>query len=238
MADSPVALLCLPFAGAGASFYQPWHQIAAATAPDLAVSPLQLPGRERLIDETPYSDLHAAADGLVPVALRAAAGRPVAIFGHCLGAILAYELTQRLAELGSVEIAHVFVSASRSPWDRPALVSSEVSDDELLRSINDVTGYRHAALDIPELRELLMPTLRADVRMLEAYEPRHSVSLEIPFTAYHGREDEVVSGDDTRGWAQATRREFVNVEMPGSHMYLVESAGTLLESIRRCIYDG
>lgn len=232
MDESTVVLLCLPFAGSGASFYHPWRKLAPA---GLEVRALQLPGRERLIDEEPYTDLHAAAEGLVPAALAAADGRPVALFGHCLGAILAFELAERLAGSGSAEVLHLFVSASRAPWDQPAFVRSDLSDDDLLCSVNDLTGFRHQALDVPEMRELLMPALRADVRMLEDYRPRGAQRLDVPVTAYYGDADDLVPGSDCAGWARATSREFEQVEMVGGHMYVADSAGLLLPQIARSV---
>ncbi|MFI6084315.1 thioesterase II family protein [Streptomyces sp. NPDC051217] len=82
----------------------------------MVATPLQLPGRERRLDEEPYRDLHAAAEGLLPAALKAAGSGPVALFGHCfLGAALAYELTRRITDTGCNGVAHLFVSAARPP---------------------------------------------------------------------------------------------------------------------------
>jgi surfactin synthase thioesterase subunit len=63
---SGVPLLCLPFAGSGASFFHPWNRLGLR---GVVAAPLQLPGRERLVDEKPYRDMHAAVDGLLPAAV-------------------------------------------------------------------------------------------------------------------------------------------------------------------------
>ena len=89
-------LICLPYAGAGASFYRPWTALAGDA---LEIVPLQLPGRERLIDEEPYRDVSQAVDGLV-AELRdrlGDGGGRVDVFGHSIGAVLDYELAHRLS---------------------------------------------------------------------------------------------------------------------------------------------
>src|SRR5262249_43498333 len=96
-AMSPTALVCLPFAGAGASFYRPW---STQVDPDrLRIVPLQLPGRERRIDEDPHRNVRAAVHELAASLTGALAGAGrVALFGHSLGAVLAYELALRLLD--------------------------------------------------------------------------------------------------------------------------------------------
>src|SRR5258706_11576916 len=102
-AMSQPTLVCLPFDGAGASFYRPWSSDAYRSR--LRIVPLQLPGRERRVDEPPHRDVHAAVDELaadLPDALEGATR--VALFGHSLGAVLAYELAHRVTAMGGIEL--------------------------------------------------------------------------------------------------------------------------------------
>src|SRR5215468_8965797 len=99
MTHRPITLVCLPFAGAGASFFRPWGALAGERVEVVA---LQLPGRERRIDEKPYLDVPSAAEGLLPeVSARLDPARALVLFGHSLGAVLAYELACRLTARGS-----------------------------------------------------------------------------------------------------------------------------------------
>ncbi|MGW1715508.1 thioesterase II family protein [Streptomyces sp. NPDC002156] len=229
-----IRLVCLPYAGAGASFYRPW---TALTGDALEIVALQLPGRERLIDEEPYRDVHLAVDGLL-AQLRdrlGDAGGRVALFGHSLGAVLAYELAHRLAaepgvELG-VEPVHLFVSGSPAPGQGRAGRATGLSDDEFLARVGEFAGYRHPAFDDPEMRELLLPALRADVEMHENHIPSTQLPLDIPLTVLRGQEDELVGHDDAVSWSKATGRDFAYVELPGGHMYLTEAAPDLVRVI-------
>lgn len=106
----PTPLLCLPFAGAGASFYTSWEEVGP---PGVDVRPLLLPGRERRILDEPYTDVQQAAEGLLPQALDMLPdGGPIALFGHCLGALVAHELTRRLVDAAGPQVVRLFVSGT------------------------------------------------------------------------------------------------------------------------------
>src|SRR5262245_21015531 len=114
MANSTaIPLVCIPFAGAGASFYHAWSKLGVD---GVSIQPLQLPGRERRIADEPFTNIYRAADALVPEVLALAKGKPVAMFGHCfMGSVLAYEITRRLLERDPASVRYLFISASRTP---------------------------------------------------------------------------------------------------------------------------
>lgn len=223
-------LVCLPYAGAGASLYRPWAALAGNA---LEIVPLQLPGRERLIDEEPYRDVHQAVDGLLPQ-LRERLGdgdHKVALFGHSLGAVLAYELAHRLVAESGIELVHLFVSGSPQPNCGREQRATGLSDEDFLARVGEFAGYSHPALLDPEMREMILPTLRADVEMHETYVPSTPLPLDAPLTVIRGQDDELVGHNDAASWNKASGREFEHVEVPGGHMYLTESAPALVDVI-------
>lgn len=230
-------VVCLPFAGAGASFFRPW---AAAAGPDLVVVPLQLPGRERLVDEEPYRTVPEAVDGLLAQlreTLDAGAGRLI-LFGHSLGAVLAYELGHRLASGAGPRPRRLYVSGSPQPRAGRVQRATGLPDEEFLARVGEFAGYRHSALRDPEMRELILPALRADVEMHENYVPGHRAPLDVPLTSLRGAADTLVSADEARAWSKATSRAFEYVEMPGGHMYLTDAAPSLLRLVRSDAAEG
>jgi len=226
----PIKLVCLPYAGAGASFFRPWAALAGDV---LEIVPLQLPGRERLIDEEPYRDVHQAVDGLLP-RLREQLGageHRVALFGHSLGAVLAYELAHRLTAEPGIKLVHLFVSGSPHPGRSRERRATGLSDDDFLARVGEFAGYHHPAFDDPEMREMLLPTLRADVEMHESYLPSTTLPLDAPLTVVRGVDDTLVGPEDSVSWSKASGHDFEHVELPGGHMYLTESAPALLALI-------
>ncbi|QNP68640.1 thioesterase [Streptomyces roseirectus] len=223
-------LVCLPFAGAGASFYRPWTALAGA---ELEIVALQLPGRERMIDDEPYRDAHRAVDGLT-AQLGGTKGR-LALFGHSLGAVLAFELAHRLSAAPGVEVAHLFVSGSPAPDRGREGRATGLSDDEFLARVGEFAGYHHPAFDDPEMRELLLPTLRADVEMHESYTPSTALPLDVPITVLRGADDELVSAEDAEAWSKVAGLTCEYVEVPGGHMYLTDAAPELLRLVTSAV---
>ncbi|AUG77449.1 thioesterase [Kitasatospora sp. MMS16-BH015] len=229
MSSQPLPLLCLPFAGAGAGFYRPWQQQAPA---GLQPVPLQLPGREELVAEEPHREVAAAVRALLPEAVAAVRGHHrVAVFGHSLGAALAFELTRALEERTEIEVVELFVSGSPAPHLGRSGHSADLDDDAFLAQVEVLAGYRHPAFDSAEFRELMLPGLRADVAMHEAYRPLAAGPVEAPVTCLLADQDTLVDEQDARAWESATTGGFRYVTMPGGHMYLTTEAGRILDLI-------
>ncbi|WP_158847580.1 thioesterase II family protein [Saccharothrix deserti] len=224
-----IALVCLPFAGAGASFFRPW---SAHAGDRLAVVPLQLPGRERRIDVEPYRDVQVAADELLPDLVRQLDGlTDVVLFGHSLGAVLAYELAHRVVAHPELVLRHLFVSGSPEPHTQRPGRATGLPDDEFLARVSQFAGFQHEALEDPEMRELILPTLRADVEMHENYRPSTAARLPAPITSLRGSDDGLVTAAEGARWSEVAGAGFEYVELPGGHMYLTESAPDLLKLI-------
>ena len=227
-------LLCLPFAGAGASFFRPWRALAPH---GLAVRGLQLPGREESSNVAPLTDVQAAVSYLLPEVERAMTEFDrVGLFGHSFGALLAYELAAGAAEqlgrpLPPGRLSHLFVSGSAIPariQDEPL---AQLADDELVTAVSAAIGYRPATLDDPRLRDLMLPVLRADIAMREAYRPRPRRCLTVPITVLRGADDDTVSARESSGWTAMTEAATETVDLPGGHMYLLAQARSILRIV-------
>ena len=217
----PVPVLCFPFAGAGASAFRRCQEYPSEV---LRICPVQLPGREERFDEEPYHDVVQAAADLLPDVLDLIDGNPrVALFGHSLGAVLGYEMAHQLTAIDGLTVVQLFVSGSPGPWTRRSRRATGLSGDEFLGRVREFAGYTHPALEHPELRDMLLPTLRADVAMHEDYLAPSAKPLDAPITSIRGTQDELVSASEASEWAAATSKGWRTVELPGSHMYLVDS---------------
>lgn len=224
----PTTLICLPFAGAGASFFRPWKALGGDHT---EVLPLRLPGRERLIDSEPYRSVEQAVEGLLP---QVHAGvdplRRTVLFGHSLGAVLAYELACRLTD-GGADLGGLVVSGAPAPWVGRERRATGLPDDDFILCVQDFAGCAHEALEHPEIREIVLPTLRADVEMHENYRPSRDAPLPAPIIAIRGRDDRLVTAGQAGQWARATSRDFTLVEVPGGHMYLTDGAEHVLRQV-------
>ncbi|MFD5184516.1 thioesterase II family protein [Streptomyces sp. NPDC058372] len=222
------ALVCVPFAGAGPSFFHPWRALSGGR---WRVVPVELPGRERRILETPYRNVSEAAEDCVDdVVTDLGRSERVVLFGHSLGAVLAYELAH-LLRARDVPVERLVVSGSPGPWTQRERRATGLPEEEFLARVEEFAGFRHEALDHPEMRELILPTLRADCEMHENYVPSSDELLSVPVCSLRGSSDGLVEAGQAQEWQKATTGEFSYAEFPGDHMYLVDSAPEILELI-------
>ena len=220
-----IPLVCLPFAGAGASFFYHWNE---KPGKDIEIVAIQLPGREWRVDEEPYRDVNTAVDELFPEIAGELGAGPVMFFGHSLGAVLAYELAQRFSADPGFDVICLIVSGSPGPWTRRASRATGLPDGDFLDRVSEFAQYNAEAMQNPEVRKMVLPTLRADVQMHEEYVSRWSGPLPAPITSLRGHDDQLVTADQAAEWAKATSREFRLTGLPGGHMYLTQRAGDIL----------
>ncbi|MFD8146634.1 thioesterase II family protein [Streptomyces sp. NPDC059708] len=222
-------LLCVPFAGAGPSFFHPWRELAAGR---WRLASVELPGRERRIMEEPYRNVYEAAKGSIDdvVADLGGEGARTVLFGHSLGAVLAYELAHLLGERG-IHVERLVVSGSPGPWTQRERRAAGLPDEEFLARVEEFAGFRHEALDHPEMRELILPVLQADCEMHESYVPSTDVPLAVPIRSLRGADDGLVTAEEARQWQAATTAGFSYAEFPGDHMYLVDAGREVLDAI-------
>lgn len=224
------ALLCVPFAGAGPSFFHPWRALAAGR---FRVVPVELPGRERRILETPYRNaVEAARNSVADVVADLGEGARTVLFGHSLGAVLAYELAHLLSTR-DVRVERLVVSGSPGPWTQRDRRATGLSGGEFLARVEEFAGFRHEALDHPEMRELILPVLQADCEMHENYVPSTDEPVSVPICSIRGSCDGLVGAEQAQEWQKATTGKFSYAEFPGDHMYLVDRAGEVLDLIEQ-----
>lgn len=222
-------LFCFAHAGGGASFFRSW---GASLAPDIAVRPVLLPGRESRLDEPPFRHI---ADLVEPLcsALAPYLDRPYALFGHSLGALVAYEVARRLSGSSGVGPSCLVVSGRRAP-QLPAKheMISGLPDDEFLDEVRRLNGIPAEIRDEPELQAVIMPALRADYELAETYQPLPGGGLDCPVVAYLSTSDPEVDYADVLDWRQVTTGEFTVRVFRGDHFYLKGGRDDVLNAIR------
>ncbi|MFI2184136.1 thioesterase II family protein [Streptomyces sioyaensis] len=217
-------LVCFPHAGGGASFYRRWAALLPATYDHLTV---QYPGREDRIGEECIGEMHPLADRIAEVLLPLT-DRPLILFGHSMGASIAYEVARRLQEHGHTP-RHVVVSSRMSPTrERPGTVHL-LDDEEFLRELASFGGISQEVLHHRELRDLVLRPMRSDYRLVETYQPTGTPALECPVTAVRGDLDHAHPEDEIRAWDEVAGDGFELLTLPGDHFYLASRAPELIE---------
>ncbi len=208
-------LLCLPFAGGTSSAFNPWRACMPAS---IELCPIQLPGRQNRLAESPPEDLISLAETLSDV-LQPLFDLPFAIFGHSMGALLGYELARRLRSRAGLSPAHLIVSGSEAPQVPGAGRHLEgVGDDELVERAEIPGEIR----ENPEVLALVLPALRADIMMCARYVYEPGGVLDCPVSALGGHRDPQVPTTSLDKWQIHTTGAFERRVFPGEHLYLLQ----------------
>ncbi|RNL87504.1 type I polyketide synthase [Halostreptopolyspora alba] len=232
--SAKVRLFCFPHSGGGPSAFRDWPTLVP---PWVDIVPVQLPGRERRADEAPPSSLDSIVTA-VTAAVAPHTDRPFALFGHSLGALLAYEVARHLHREGLPSPERLLVAGVGAPHQGPADRSAAPSSDEaLLSEIEELGGVPPQLHENRDLLRAALPGLRADVALFTSYTHQPGPLLDCPVTVLVGEEDPLTRESDTSAWSEVTRGESTVHTFPGGHFFVDEHARavsrTVLAELRR-----
>jgi medium-chain acyl-[acyl-carrier-protein] hydrolase len=228
-AADAVALICVPYAGGSTAIFRSWPK----TLPSVDFYALGLPGRGARLADPPFTALEPLVASAVE-ALQPLAPRPFALFGHSMGGLIAFETARRLRRKNAAAPVHLFVSGFRAPHlsdPRPPLF--DLPRPEFLDELRRLNAAVFDPTDHLELIDLMIPTLRADFRLVQTYVYNSGPMLTCPITAFGGSHDSEVSDWQLREWRQHTSAAFMTKVLPGGHFFLQTAGQALLEEIRR-----
>lgn len=222
-------LFCLPYAGGGASLYRDWSQ---DLPPEVEVRAIQPPGREERLLEEPHDSVEDLVGALVEP-LAAELDRPYALFGHSMGALVAFELVRELRARGAPQPTWFFASGHRAPQiPCPVETIHELSADEFLHELNRrYDAVPQAARESAELLELFLPGLRADVAVCDTYGYADGEPFDFPITAVGGDADEIVKTEEVAAWREQTTGAFRALTFAGDHFFVKSARDELLREL-------
>ncbi|BDD99793.1 thioesterase II family protein [Mycolicibacterium fortuitum] len=215
-AESTSATLVFPHAGGAAVAYRGFGMALAAAGTDAYV--MQYPQRgDRLSHPAPPTvgdlakDLFEAGDWAGIGSLR--------LFGHCMGAVVAFEFA-RIAERSGIAIDAVWVSASEAPSAVAAAPALPMAESEILAEMVDLGGTDEALLADEDFVELLLMAVRADYAAFNRYACDADVTIAADIYALGGDRDHRISEDMLRRWETHTTGAYTCSMFDGGHFYL------------------
>lgn len=232
LAPRPMAtqrLLCVPYAGGGAGTFRGWAALLPAHVEAFAV---QLPGREERLREAAYETWPAMMAALID-SLERLPDLPSAIFGHSLGAVMALEIGRWMQVRRPGQLRHLFVSGRPWPGGGEHLRGdlAALPDAQLLDALEQQYGSPPVALSHPDIQPLVLPTLRADLRLLASYRYQPVAPLACPLTVFAGAGDPATPAASLAEWRCETSGPFAIQVMEGQHFFLEERCAQLVADV-------
>lgn len=229
---STIRLLCFPHAGGGTVTFRLWPQ----DLPEwIGVVPVRLPGRETRTWEAPFTRVEPLVEALTAALTEDPAllhDQPYALFGHSLGALVAFETARALRRLAIPPPVHLLVSARIAPHlADPRGRLHDLPTDQFMDQLRALGGMPSAAFEHQAILGWLLPLVRADMTVNETYRWAAERSLSMPITAFGGTEDKKVSRHELAAWSAHTSAAFAAHLFPGGHFFAARRHRPLLDRI-------
>jgi acyl transferase domain-containing protein/surfactin synthase thioesterase subunit/acyl carrier protein len=248
--DAKARLFCFPYAGGGLVSFRPWSQLLGDSVELVAVEP---PGRGTRINEPPIDDLDTFVECLLPEIVEWL-DRPSAFFGHCVGGLTMFATLCALPRACAHFIKYSFACGVRPPHllKRRGEFEDNLAYDMMLHKEFDIRVPPYAQadeifagiirqfglpaadrmLETPKLREVLLPTIRAEFGMAYNYEYRPVEPFSFPISSFVGNLDPWVSKEDSAAWGELTCGVFTNHVRNGSHFLMADDGEYILQKIK------
>jgi medium-chain acyl-[acyl-carrier-protein] hydrolase len=224
-----VRLFCFPYAGGGASIFHSW---ADRLPSDIETIGIQMPGLESRIMEPPVETSSTVVEMLLPV-MYSSIDKPFVLFGHSLGAFICFELTRRLRERYGLQPLHMFVAGIRAPQilnQNPTIYN--LPETEFLEKLQRrYSGVPDEILENPDILQLVLPGLRASLKMYECYKYIEDEPLDCDITAFGGYQDRGTTTEDLEAWRYQTNRSFSLQMFSGNHFFINSEQEHFLQTL-------
>jgi surfactin synthase thioesterase subunit len=227
-------LFCIPYAGGSSNIYNKWK---SSLAQDIELCPIELAGRGSRITESNYSSLEAAVNDIFNQIVDDINEYDYAIFGHSLGALLTYELIQKIMSLGLKSPIHTFFSGRKPPHIPRGESWALLEESKFEEKIMSLGGTPPEFFKYPELKEIFMPLLRSDFALSETIVDRSEI---IPLTTNVSvllGENEGISSEEAVQWREHTSKECTIHYIAGDHFFLLNQQEAVINIINDSLVE-
>ena len=228
-------LFCIPYSGGSSSVYYKWKR---QLHPSIELCPLELAGRGRRMREPFYETVQQAADDISNMIIEQLQGEePYAIYGHSMGALLAYETYYALKDKGIHEPEHVFFSGRKAPHDEAEKSEYyKLPEADFLNVVFHYGGNTREILQNRELLDLFVPILRADFKIAEIYQYHpHTEKIQCEITVVNGRNDLSISKSDIVMWSELVDGYCQYRWISGEHFFISENVDATVKLINEVL---
>jgi len=214
--DHPeLRLVCFPYGGGGAAAYWPWQTMLP---PNVELWAARLPGRENRIDEAFITDAKTVVARIVDE-VRGLNDRKYVLYGHSIGAGLAFETAKRLRD-NNEALPILFIASGRlPPHCAPPKKWADRPDSELLGYLSTLGGMP-SELDNRIFLSVYLPMIRADFRLNEALPYERAPAFDFPIMIINGEDDPTVNGRQLSEWHEYTSARFESLVIKGDHFFI------------------
>lgn len=210
-----IRLLCFHYAGGTAAMFRDWPD---RLPQDVATVAVQLPGRDNRFDEPPHVHMGPLVEEVLEL-LDPLLDEPFAFYGHSMGARVALALSHALRKAGRPGPRALFVASSAAPALGTKVRGWDESDEGLIAYLRELGGTPQIVFERPDLLELFLPPLRADLTVVATSGAPVRPPLDVPLHVFSGVDDHEASPERMAAWQEETTGPYAFDVVPGGHFF-------------------
>lgn len=208
-------IVVFPHAGGSPRFYAHWARVLTR----YRLWGMTYPGRDARLGDTPHATLQALArECACQLDLQLDPSTSALLIGHSMGAWVAWETARSLEQMRPERMLMTVVSGQNPPNFPPNTLLHQQDDSMLIADMNRQNPQNSALWEHPEMRQLFLPAVRADYRLLETYRAEPGTVADL--TVVYGEDDPEIDTSVIQRWRTASRGAFRSLTLPGGHFYL------------------
>ncbi len=227
--EAELRIFCFPFAGGGASIYRGWGKLFGSK---VEVCPIQLPGRENRFSEPAFKEARALAQALASQ-LQLYSDKPFVMYGHSMGALVAFELTRVLQANGMTMPEALILGAHRAahlPRTRETLYN--LDDKAFIDRLQRFGGFPEEVLASADLLQFLMPTLKADFTLCDTYVYTEQEPLNCPIHIFAGAADPEAPPAVMEAWCQHSNTDTQMHIFQAGHFFIRSDLERVVDTLK------
>ena len=222
-------LYCFPWAGGSSVIFDFWKNTTL-------FNPITIEyaghGR-RYIQElkTDFSEIVLDAVGQI---LDSETTDPICLFGHSMGALVAFEAAHNLREAG-INVHHLFVSGMCAPKIWHKKTKGIRRENNIIDAVKGLNGIPSEVLNNPDILKVFLPIIQADYDALDTYHYRHERALESPITVFSGIED-IEMYCNKNEWSEETSAACSFYNYNSGHFFIKEQHRQVINTMHEEIH--
>ncbi len=224
-----ITLFCLHFAGGNKYSYRALFQNLPSFITQV---PIEAPGRGSRLREDLIDDIEKMTEDFYQQIKLRLGITPYAIYGHSMGALLAYLLTHKIKNNNHSLPVQLFLSGTPGPSSakRQEKMRHLMDKEGFLNEIRALGGMPMEILDDKEMLEYFEPILRKDFKVSENYTHVENAPLPIPFTVLTGTNEDMEE-DDITLWQKESGEPVDFIKFEGDHFFIYNHTNEIVKII-------
>ncbi|MDH5231846.1 MAG: thioesterase domain-containing protein [Gammaproteobacteria bacterium] len=230
--SAQIRLLCFPYAGSSSSIFDSWRDQIDSHIELLAY---ELPGRGSRFCEPAFYSLEHILEELT-FEVEKYLDKPIALFGHSNGSLIAYELAYILQTRFNKVCDHVFLSARKSASiAHKGKHLHSLNDESLISELRTLGGTPEEVLNNADLLSIILPIIRADFSISETYCFKNRLELHSNYSLFRGSEDHHVNIEQLIRWRELFSGFGQEYVFPGDHFFIHSHQHQLVNKINESL---